>query len=238
MRPDIMNVLLAPFPPRQQFWFLATLFVIMVFTAWIAHLGILRKIVWPLIFCTLLVHGLIWEELPAIIKGNPSLYILIASILYWPYFLLGTALSAERLRDMKFNSVLCIAVFAAALAVYQTVAAYTGFLHAAMSVVCVLCVYKLAQNLEDHVDPDNKFLRLVAFVGMNSMIIYLAHVIFAAGMRAFLLHFGLRDITLHLTAGFLTGMIAPLVLVPIGWYLTGRGWNWVRYVLPVRVVRR
>jgi hypothetical protein len=70
------------------------------------------------------------------------------------------------------------------------------------------------------------------------MIIYLAHVIFAAGMRAFLLHFGLRDITLHLTAGFLTGMISPLGLVPIGWYLTGRGWNWVRYVLPVRVVRR
>jgi fucose 4-O-acetylase-like acetyltransferase len=238
LRPDIMSVILAPFPPRQQFWFLATLFLIMVVTAWIANLGVLQRIVWPLIFCALFVHGLIWEDLPTMIEGSPSFYILIASILYWPYFLLGTALSAGRLRNIKFNSILCIVVFAASLTVYQLVDSYTGFLHAAMSVLCVLCVYKIARNLEDRVDPDNKFLRLVAFVGMNSMIIYLAHVIFAAGMRAFLLYFGLRDVALHLTAGFLAGMIVPLFLVPIGSYLTGRGWHWVRYMLPVRVARR
>ena len=50
---------------------------------------------------------------------------------------------------------------------------------------------------------------------MNSMIIFLAHIIAEAGFRVFLLTLGTTNIFLHIFGGIFIGLLCPLLLVPI-----------------------
>jgi peptidoglycan/LPS O-acetylase OafA/YrhL len=61
------------------------------------------------------------------------------------------------------------------------------------------------------VDGPGPTLRLLAFLGISSMGIYLAHTIFSAGVRAALGRVT-QDLSLHMIAGTLVGIVGPLVL--------------------------
>ena len=52
------------------------------------------------------------------------------------------------------------------------------------------------------------------------MAIYVAHVIFEAGVRVVLLEIGVRDLGIHLLAGFIAGLAGPLLLQ---FFSTARG---------------
>jgi hypothetical protein len=101
----------------------------------------------------------------------------------------------------------------------------------------VLSVYKIALNITHKKTGREPWIFAAVFIGMNSMIIYLAHVIGAAGFRVVASKLGFDAIPLHVIGGFMAGFFGPLVLVPIGLKLAKRYPRFVRAALPVRYER-
>lgn len=61
----------------------------------------------------------------------------------------------------------------------------------------------------------------LGYIGRLSLQIYLAHILFTAGTRIVLVHFGVLDVGVHLFLGVVTGVVGPLLLErvtrPIPW---------------------
>ena len=233
-QPGIDSLVTAPFPPRQQFWFLGSLFMMMVVTAAILKSGAREKLLWALIGILFTVQVILWDDAVVYMVGKPWAHLLYSTLFFWPFFLLGIAYGTTALGSAKMPTALALSLFILSLAIYQ----YIESLRAALSIVCVLCIYKIALNLQDSAFADSRLSRIIVFVGMNSMMIYLAHIIFAAGFRVVLSKVGIDDGPSHLVGGVVAGMIGPLLLVPVGLYLAKYVPSVSRAVFPVRTQRK
>lgn len=232
-QPDLAGLITAPFPPRQQFWFLGSLLIMMAVTGILLMRGALEKILWPLIGGLFVVQVLLWDSAVDYMVGKPWAHLLFSTLFFWPFFLLGIVFGTKNLGNIKMPTLLCLFLFVFSLVLYQ----YMEPLRAALSIVCVLCIYKMALNAQQGDKNGGRLSQAIAFVGMNSMMIYLAHIIFAAGFRVALSKAGIEDASLHLAGGVIAGIIGPLLLVPIGLYL-GRRMPFIgRAVFPVRTHR-
>lgn len=65
----------------------------------------------------------------------------------------------------------------------------------------------------------------LAFLGQRSLEIFLAHIIAGSGTRVILAQLGVDSVVLHLVAGTIAGVLAPLIL----WWL-GRQWTPARWL--------
>jgi fucose 4-O-acetylase-like acetyltransferase len=202
------DVLTAPFPPRQQFWFLWTLFVVAALTG-----AVMQVRPWRLLLGTvgLICVGLNLTGLGDISSSMPGSTV----IRFAPYFILGVLGGASVGSSLKVGNTIAILVFIISIFVYGESKNNYEYIRFITSIVCIFAVYKVCLNLSKNT---YSFVYVLTFVGMNSMIIYLAHVIFAAAFRSILMKFGIMDITMHLVGGTLFGIVLPLGVIPIGLY--------------------
>ncbi|PZQ45626.1 MAG: hypothetical protein DI551_06875 [Micavibrio aeruginosavorus] len=234
---DLMNVLTAPLPPRQQFWFLGALFVLSAGFSFMAERRMSDKfylIIAALISCLLIV---VWDPLYSFMRSDATLYLFGQILVHAPFFIMGMIFGSEKIQKIHMSSILALCLFVLALVLYQTVTIVPGAVFLSMSAVCVLSLYKICLNMADKYAGNEGCLRVVTFIGMNSMIIYLGHIIVAAAFRIALNKLGVVDPAVHLVVGFTAGFVLPLILIPIGLYWAKFMPKTAQAVLPVRYKR-
>ncbi len=234
---DWLYVLTAPFPPRQQFWFLGVLFVTTAIVGCILTKTRQKTWLWTLMTVIFLFTACFWDLLKHWMAMDLFSFTAVQIIIHLPFLILGVLFGTERMQALRLNNIACLLIFAGSLCAYKMIPVFEGAIHTITSILCVLCAYKLALNVADSMEQNNGIAHAVAFVGMNSMIIYLAHVIAAAGFRVLLMKLGITDGNFHLVGGFLIGFLAPLFLVPIGLRLAAWKLSLARAILPVRYER-
>ncbi|SOC57803.1 acyltransferase family protein [Ornithinimicrobium cerasi] len=74
-----------------------------------------------------------------------------------------------------------------------------------------------------------------ALLGRQSLVIYLAHILAASGMRILLTSFGVQNAVVHLVAGVVAGVLLPLALV---WLARHRAFRWLVEDTPLQGVAR
>jgi fucose 4-O-acetylase-like acetyltransferase len=197
------SLLFFPLPPRDHFWFLWALFL-----QHLACLALLRLVGRPL-------GPAIWGALAlAVVVGSSITPVglnawTFGAATYAGAFLTGLALGPKGLpaRGMTAFAVACgvfLGVEAASFHLPQSllVSQLVGIVLALafLALVRILCTSGLKPAL-----------RLLAWLGVSSMGIYLAHTIFSAGTRAVLAR-TTTDLSLHMIFGTLAGLIGPLIL--------------------------
>jgi len=202
----IESLLFFPLPPRDHFWFLWALFL-----QHLVVLALIRFVTGPL-------PAAAWAVLAAALVLGSSLTPVglnawtFGAATYAGAFLTGLALGQS---DWRPRGTLAFVV-AAALFLGLQVASFhlpEGLLTAQLLGI-LLSLAALAMIYQLTAGPTTAPLRLLAWVGVSSMGIYLAHTIFSAGTRAVLGRFT-ADLSLHMILGTLAGIIGPLLLYAV-----------------------
>lgn len=199
----IGSLVFFPLPPRDHFWFLWALFL-----QHLAVLALIRLVGRPLgaaTWATLAVVVILGSSFTPV-GLNPWTF---GALTYAGAFLIGLALGPS---GLPAKGALTFALAAAAFVGLQAISfelpvsllnrQILGILLslATLALVRIVCA-----------SGPNAVLRLLAFLGVSSLGIYLAHTIFSAGIRAVLGRFTF-DLTLHMIAGTLIGIIGPLII--------------------------
>jgi len=205
------DVLTAPIPPRQQFWFLWALFKITVLVGALMQFNKSNLFLGALVVVTSILNLMGYGEIGAQTWGSD----IVRNI---PYFIIGIMGGVRVTADYRIGNLAAFFVFILSLFLYSVLDFYPEITRLATSTLCLLALYKIVLNYSNSLTIKGlgALNRITIFVGMNSMIIYLAHVIFEAGFRALLIKTGVINIPLHLLGGVAVGMAVPLVLVPFG----------------------
>lgn len=202
----IESLLFFPLPPRDHFWFLWALFL-----QHLVVLALIRFVTGPL-------SAPAWAVLAALVVLASSFTPVglnawtVGAATYAGAFLAGLALGQTGWRPSGPLA------FLIAAAVFLGLQAASFRLPPSLLTAQVLgIVLSLAALAMIHVLSSgraNGGLRLLAYLGLSSMGIYLAHTIFSAGTRAVLGRLT-QDLTLHMILGTLAGIIGPLILYAV-----------------------
>ncbi len=192
-----------PLPPRDHFWFLWALFL-----QQLAILALIRFVTGPL-------SATAWAALAALatLASSYSPFGWSAwthgALTYAGSFLAGLALGGIAWRPhgaiaFALAAALFVGLQLLSFRVPQDLLTRQLF-GTALAVLALAMVYILTTGRQ------SATIRLLAWLGLGSMGIYLAHTIFSAGTRAVLSRLT-QDLTLHMIAGTLAGIIGPLVI--------------------------
>lgn len=197
------SLLFFPLPPRDHFWFLWALFL-----QHLIALGLIRLVTGPL-------SAPVWAGLAALVVLVSSFTPVglnawtVGAATYAGAFLAGLALGQIAWRPRGAAAfLLAAAVFVGLQAASFSLPASlltAQFLGIALSLAVLTMLHILTT------DRATGSLRLLAWLGVSSMGIYLAHTIFSAGTRAVLGRLT-QDLSLHMILGTLAGIIGPLIL--------------------------
>lgn len=237
-------VLQAPFPPKQQFWFLWALFLISCFSAVMLKLGNGKSLLTLLAALTLAVMSLGDKFGMTGVTYKMAGQTLGEAVFFFPYFVMGVLLAAPAVSHSSGRFWIWLLLFAGSIIGYLTGYQESNAFYYLFSFISVYASYQCIAFIGESVQTrlaansaNNRLLQklhyLLIFIGMNSFIIYLAHIIPEAGIRVVLLQLGITDPLIHVTAGTLLGLFAPLLLVPVNLLLV-RHWQSVNYIFPVR----
>lgn len=204
----ISNVLALWWQPRAQFWFLYALFFVFAFASLTYWAFSTRR------------HLLIFGVSVALYLYPPPLthYIIPNFIVgHLVFFCLGIVFNTH-FRIAKFSSltllVLITAVFAIAQWLFHAVFEFQSIDRnpalLALTIISILFVVTLGAYLA------KKDLTFLAYIGASSMAIYLMHILAGSGTRVLLSKlFHIESFTVHLIAGCLAGILAPLIAVVV-----------------------
>lgn len=130
---------------------------------------------------------------------------------------MGLLLGTDFLKRLRLNPVVCLVLIVLALWAEQQPAFESPLTTLAASVLCVLATYSafVAIDRSPLAVRCPRTFQVIAFVGMNSMIIFLVHVICEAGFRALLIRLAIFETTPYIIGGVLAGLLGPLLLVPV-----------------------
>ncbi len=202
----VESLVFFPLPPRDHFWFLWALFL-----QHLAVLALIRAIGRPLGTAT-------WATLATLVVLGSSFTPIglnawtFGALTYAGAFLTGLALGPSGLPAKGALA------FGLALAVFVALQVLSLQLPASLLlsqlIGIALSLAFLAMVRAACAFGTGPPLRLLAYLGLCSMGIYLAHTIFSAGIRAALGRFT-TDLTLHMIAGTLIGIIGPLIIYAI-----------------------
>lgn len=199
------SLLFFPLPPRDHFWFLWALFL--------QHLAVLALIR----FATGPLSAPAWATLAAVVVLASSLTPIglnawtVGAATYAGAFLAGLALGQTSWRP---HGPLAFVIAAAVFIGLQTLSfqvpqtLLTGQL---LGILLSLAVLVMLWTTTSH---RTGVVRLLAWLGVASMGIYLAHTIFSAGTRAVLGRFT-SDLSLHMILGTLAGIVGPLIIYAV-----------------------
>jgi fucose 4-O-acetylase-like acetyltransferase len=208
------DLLLIPFAPVMQFWFLYALFFFFVIFVLVWNFYKSKVLAWGIGVCfvALFQYGYL-----------PNLPIFVFAGQYYIYFATGVLFSDCILAiDIERQILLGrISVFAAA-GFFLTVSQFflndlliEGFpdllLRLFSSFSGVVMILAGALSLSSH---SLAVTSIIAYLGRHSMEIFVAHVIFLAGFRIVLFKlFSIDDVFFHLAGATLVGIVGPLCLI-------------------------
>lgn len=238
---SFIDVLLSPFPPKQQFWFLGVLFFVVLITGLLMHLRNSRYLLWGAMIAFFILPMLQPELQKTLLIEFDFPYfrrLLFQFIVHLPFFIMGILIGSEKLKSIKINFAIIVFIFILAIWGEQKFGEIVPGFSVLASIICVLSYYKFFMWFDDVNFIDNAFSRVCLFIGANSMIIYLAHVICAALFRAVLIKLHIKDPLLHIFLGTSAGVIVPLLFVPIVFRMNSYFPRLVAIIFPVRLSRK
>jgi len=226
------DVLLAPFPPSQQFWFLWTLFVVAALSGAVMQLKYPRVVLGA---AGLICVGLNLAGFGDISSSMPG----ATMIRFAPYFILGALGGPNTGSTVRAGNTVAFLILVIALFIYSWLGADFESVRLLTSFACIFSIYKISLNFAHQAFLARQYSvsSFLVFIGMNSMIIYLTHVIFAAAFRAALLKMGIIDVTTHVVCGVLAGVMLPLALIPISLRAAKISPLFVGSIFPARIHR-
>lgn len=231
VKKTILDVVTAPFPPKEQFWFLWTLFSISGLMSLVFYLYRRSEI----FFVLFLLFSLVF------VLGGELGYRDIANGYFLkniPFFLLGIVFRNWKPHPQFFIGLLGpIILFFLVQIIFLSELQNSDPAKMVMSIICVLCVYAFCFALSISEFSNSSAAKAMLFIGMNSMIIYLAHVICEAAARVVLIKMNIFDAQIHIVLGWLSGMVAPLLLALFLLRFSLTTHPLVGYIFPVRSAR-
>ena len=200
------NLAFFPLPPRDHFWFLWALFL-----QHLAVLTLIRAVGRPLGAAT-------WATLATILVLGSSFIPVglnpwtFGALTYGGAFLTGLALGPS---GLPVKGAPTVALAAVAFVALQAASFHLPHILPIRQVLGIfLSLAFLALVRATCTAGSGPALRLLAFLGVSSMGIYLAHTIFSAGVRVVLSRLT-QDVSLHMIAGTLAGIIGPLIIYAV-----------------------
>jgi fucose 4-O-acetylase-like acetyltransferase len=200
------SLLFWPLPPREHFWFLWALFL-----QHLVVLAVIRAYGKPL-------GPMVWLTLAALVVLASSFTPVglnawtFGAATYAGAFLVGLGLGSL---DWRPSGPLAFTLAAAAFVGLQALSfQLPASLLTSQILGILLSLALLAMIQTTATDQTSSILRVLAYLGLSSMGIYLAHTIFSAGIRAALAP-RITDLTVHMLAGTVVGIIGPLVIYAI-----------------------
>lgn len=198
---------IVPLPPYEHLWFLWALFICQT----------LLILMYAQVTDRVSANGWRWGAAGvALFWAALNPYIPVPSLIWgpmfehFPYFLAGIAaggLAAYRMPSLA--GVLCAAGFAGLIWAVQGEKA--SVLHS-LALVLLAWGAWLCLDRGDGTQTAGTALRALQMLGQASMVIYLTHTVFSAGLRIVLLKLGVNDVTVIVSATLAIGVIAPLIL--------------------------
>ncbi len=239
LKVTLADLLTAPFPPAQQFWFLGVLFAATAVAGLLPALGIPRR-TQVLVLAAVLAARIASDAwLRAAMEAGPYWFLVGQFGWHFPFLLLGMVAGNPEVDRGRGHPLAWLAGFAALYWVGSLLVGGRDDLLPVISVFLVLVSYKgFVELAARQPQPPGPVSDVLAFIGANSMIIYLTHVIFGAGMRTLLVKLGIFDVGVHFVLGVAAGMVFPLLLVPVGLAVERHAALLARVALPVRPGRR
>lgn len=202
----LRSLLFFPLPPREYFWFLWALFL-----QHLIFLGLIRVVGRPLGTAT-------WSALAGVVILGSSFTPIglnawtFGALTYAGAFLTGLALGPA---GLPARGPLVLVAAAAAFLVLQALSfQITPTLLTRQILGILLSLAVLAIVRAAFAAGTGAASRLLVFLGLSSMGIYLAHTIFSAGIRAVLGRFT-TDLTVQMILGTLAGIVGPLIIYAI-----------------------
>jgi fucose 4-O-acetylase-like acetyltransferase len=197
------SLLFFPLPPRDHFWFLWALFL-----QHLLALALIRAVGGPLGTAT-------WAALAVLVILGSSFTPIglnawtFGAATYAGAFLTGLALGPTGWRPQGAVAVVLAAGVFVGLQVLSFQLPQSLLTSQLLGIALALAFLAMVRIFAAHVTA--RPLRLLVFLGVSSMGIYLAHTIFSAGTRAVLGRFT-PDLTGHMILGTLAGIIGPLLI--------------------------
>ena len=208
---SVTDVVLAPFPPKDHFWFIWALFVIQLAASALfvlmdrlpgGHHRVMRGM-----------SGLGLALLATLAPGNQNPWI-AASVWMAPFFFLGVLL--YKFPRQEFSGAAALVSGFLLFLIPPTAAVMFGtnvasiVIYAAQA-VCILGLMLVAMGLGHHF-ARARMTDLLVRIGQASMTIYLLHIFFTSGVRIILSRLKVDDLTIHLAAGLIAGLVLPLAI--------------------------
>lgn len=241
---SLAYVMQAPFPPKQQFWFLWALFLISCFSAVVMKIANGKTLLIVLAVLVLAVMSLGDSFGLTGVTYKMAGQTFGEAVFFFPYFVMGVLLASPMVSLSRARFLSYLLVFAGSMIVYLVSYQESNAFYYVFSFISVyasyLCIAFIGESVQARLADNSSQNRLLQnvhnfliFIGMNSFIIYLAHIIPEAGIRVVLMHLGITDPLTHVTTGTLLGLLAPLLLVPVNLLLV-RYWTSANYIFPIR----
>lgn len=192
------NALQLPFMPYAQFWFLYDLFWIFVIYYLCVHVLMLSN-----------TSLYVFAGIMFLVSPMLNLWEFWRIFYYLIFFVIGTKLLSLKdyldqldiwVSGLLF-AILNICFFFVPMS--TLIHNFASLFVALSGSVFIIQVAKFFNN------------NIVEYVGRNSMVIYLLHIIFTAGTRVILLKVGVNNLEIQIILGLLMGMIAPLVALEV-----------------------
>lgn len=202
----LQSLVFFPLPPRDHFWFLWALFL-----QHLAILALIRFVTGPL-------PAWAWAALAAVAVVGSSVTPVglnawtVGALTYAGAFLTGLALGQTGWRPQGAPAFLTAAGLFLALQAASFQLPQTLMTTQLLGIVLALAALVMIQVLS--CGASGGVIRLLAWLGVASMGIYLAHTIFSAGTRAVLARFT-TDLSAQLILGTLAGIVGPLLIYAV-----------------------
>jgi fucose 4-O-acetylase-like acetyltransferase len=200
------NLMFLPLPPRDHFWFLWALFL-----QHLVILALIRVVGRPL-------SAGVWAALAALVVLASSFTPIVlnpwtfGAATYAGAFLTGLALGRMTWRPKGTLAFLVAAAVFVGVQILSFQLPRVLLDRQLIGIVLALCALTMIHILFTKAETGTA--RLLVYLGVSSMGIYLAHTIFSAGIRTVLGRFT-SDLTLHMIFGTLIGIIGPLIIYAI-----------------------
>lgn len=199
----VESLLFFPLPPRDHFWFLWALFL-----QHLLALALIRMVGRPLGTAT-------WAGLAVLVVIGSSITPVglnawtVGAATYAGAFLTGLALGPHGLAVKGATALVAATLVFAGLQTLSFQLPPSLLTSQLLGIALALCFLGIVRAL--CTTDARPTLRLLAWLGLSSMGIYLAHTIFSAGTRAVLGRIT-QDLSVHMVLGTLAGIIGPLLL--------------------------
>ena len=196
-----------PLPPFAHFWFLWALALSVFFFA-VARLMLVPRVSERVFWMGAFGAALLAHHMTYVIPTNLEAW-LVQALRYSVVFAAGGLLGSSRLvACVPSASVAVLSAVCFVISLWFAVEKGTP-LSATLYGLTLSCLFltplmTLASKYENS-------LRVVAFLGLISLPIYVMHTMFSAAFRIVLSGFGITDLTIHLVLGTLIGLIGPAI---------------------------